>query len=171
VGAAAPVVIQPSPKAPHGFTVQRTRLGPLYADSQGMTVYTFKCELPSPGTRTGETYNCDGWNSDLAHREQYCPDVDRCGEIWRPVLAPTDTKVHGGVWSVAIIPDPVRFPLRWKPAGSDLGKTTDEVKVWTYKGQPVYTLTEDRRPGDIWMRSALLPSRWQVVYAGEPEWR
>lgn len=166
------VVLRPAPMAPPGFTVQRTVLGPVYAESRGMTVYMFVCNLPVPGTREvfGDTYDCDGWNADVAQREQFCPDSDKCAEMWHPVLAPPGTKPRGGTWGVATIPDAARHPLRWLPAGGAADEKPGAVQVWTYEGQPLYTFVEDAKPGEIWGASIHLSGQeWKVVHAGRTE--
>lgn len=151
---ALPVVIYPLPPPPaeSDIGIGRTLLGPSYTTADGLTLYTFDCSIRAPGTSdlTGDAYICRNWNDDPAQREQFCAAPDRCAEMWQPQRAPADAQPHGGAWSVAIIPDP-KYPLRWLiPKGSEpLDSASGAIKVWTFKGRPMFAFTEDREPGDI----------------------
>lgn len=162
------VVFAPAPPAPPEITMQRAWSGPVYADLTGLSIYTFKCTMPAPGTRKQETFFCDNWDSPVGHREMFCAAPDRCGERFRPILAPADRKPVGGRWSVATIPDPVRYPLRWIPAGTEADEKPGAVKVITYKGSPVYGWTEDEVPGEMWGNGIVHGGavQWNVIYAG-----
>jgi len=165
------VVLHPTPDAPRGIYAGRTLIGPAFVDSRGMTMYEFHCRLLTSGAdgQAGERYNCDGWNDDTLHREAFCPSFNRCAETFRPVEAPQNAKPNGGAWSVAVVADPLRFPLRWRPLKDNEDLPAGAIKTWVFKGRPLYTATADRRPGDNWgelnSRGAA-GSIWVVALAG-----
>ncbi|MBX6320670.1 MAG: hypothetical protein IRY94_02475 [Rhodospirillaceae bacterium] len=53
--------------------------------------------------------------------------LDRCAENWPPLTADA-TDVAGGAWGIII--------------------RDDGVRQWTYRGRPLYTWTNDKKPGD-----------------------
>jgi predicted lipoprotein with Yx(FWY)xxD motif len=165
------LVLHPVPNAPRGIYVGRTLVGPSFVDSHGMTMYEFHCRLLTTGAdgQADERYNCDSWNDDTLHREAFCPARDRCAEIIKPVDAPKDAKPQSGHWSVAVVPDPARYPLRWHPLKDNEQLPAGAIKSWVYKGRPLYTSTADRRPGDKWGELNSLGgagSLWIVALAG-----
>ena len=168
INSAKLVVLRPAPETPKEFTKVVTPIGLIYGDSKRMTVYEFSCELRgAPGS--SPRYLCDGWNDDVAHREQFCEGgIDKCAEMWRPVVAPANMGPKGAIWSVAVIPDP-KYPLRWEPATPESLKKPGAIKVWTLYGRPLYTSTRDHEPGD-YFASAIhhqAGQRWSEISAGE----
>ncbi len=163
------VTLEPHPMAPLGITVQNTFMGPLYADARGMTLYMFLCTTIDPDL-VGQRLMCDGVGTDPAFPEGYCTAPDRCGERWIPLEAPAETQPQGGMWSVAVIPDK-RYPLRWRAAkiGEKLGP--DELKVWMFRGRPVYKNVDDKVPGETfgYRHSAGISVDWVPVRAGPVE--
>jgi predicted lipoprotein with Yx(FWY)xxD motif len=174
VDQARPVILYPTPAPPvaSGISIKRILFGDVYVSSKGMTLYAFTCRMRAPGTMAlGGTFLCGNWRDDPGFREQYCPAPDRCGEMWRPLQAPANARPHGGTWSVAIIPDPVRYPLRWVP---DFGKAALDphaIKVWTYKGRPMYASVTDQQPGDFNAHNinSVDGERWLAILAGAAE--
>jgi predicted lipoprotein with Yx(FWY)xxD motif len=168
------IVLKPEAKAPQGVTVVRSLIGPVFADDKGMTLYKFNCKTPNPagldGT-SGGAFACDNWNDDPSYSEQYCPGRDRCAEMWRPFRAPDEVQVRGGTWSVAVIPDPVHFPLRWVPLASEAARQEGAVKVWTYHGRPLYTATGETVSGGLWGHNYTILSgtSWDAALAGVSE--
>ena len=176
VDQATPVTLYPVPPPPamSGIGVKRVTIAPVYTNADGMTLYVFECHVRAPGTANigGEAYTCRGWSDDPSQREQFCPAPDKCGEMWQPLRAPADAQPHGGVWSVAVIPDPVRYPLRWVPAGAKSAESAaGAIKVWTFKGRPLYTSVQDREPGDFEGHEVHQNSgqRWSAALAGDLE--
>lgn len=141
------VVLRPAPELPGELSVSVTPIGRLIADVHGKTVYEFSCTLPTPPGYSQSRYTCDGWNDHPLHREQFCPGL-RCLEMWRPVAAPADAAITGGVWSVAVIPD-LQYPLRWVPATREALQKPGAIRVRTHNGRPLYTSTRDEVPGDF----------------------
>ncbi len=146
------ILLHPVEDAPRGIFVSRTIQGPTFVDANGMTTYDFHCYLRANGAEglAQERYACDSWDNDPMHAEQFCTAPDKCAANWRPVLAAVDAKARGGSWSTAVIPDPERYPLRWRPfkPGDELEKGA--VKAVTYRGRVLYTSTYDKVPGDHW---------------------
>jgi predicted lipoprotein with Yx(FWY)xxD motif len=172
---AVPVVLYPTPRPPvhSGIAVRRILVGPVYTDAKGMTLYAFNCTVRSPGTAElgGDAFICRGWNDDVSQREQFCAAPDKCGEMWQPLQAPANTPPQGGTWSVAIIPDPARYPLRWVPAAGKVDSSLGAIKVWTFRGRPLYTSVQDRVPGDFEGHAIHQNSgqRWSALLAGDLE--
>jgi predicted lipoprotein with Yx(FWY)xxD motif len=168
------VILKPVPRPPSEVSIYRTPLGPVYTDARGMTLYAFSCSLPVPGLVTrGDRYSCDDGRDDASQREQFCPGTNRCAQIWRPLQARANARPQGGAWSVAVIPDPVNYPLRWVPAGSDAEKAPGAIKVVTHYGRALYASTADHEPGDFWGGEAHQNTgqRWSAVIAGEADGR
>jgi predicted lipoprotein with Yx(FWY)xxD motif len=176
VDSARLVVLRAEPKAPSGVTVVRTLIGPVFADSKGMTLYIFTCRTPNPAGLdgpSGGSFSCDNWNDDASYSEQYCPGRDRCAEKWAPYPAPSSTPPQGGTWSAAIIPDPVRYPMRWVPSSREAARAPGAMSVLTYKGHPVYLSKNDQGPAELtghglWVLSG---TNWTAVLAGVSEER
>lgn len=171
---ATPVVLKAVARAPKGVTVNRTLVGPVYSDGQGKTLYTFNCENYAPAGLSASVpfVLCDDWTDDPALGEQFCEARDRCAERWQPFAAPASARPRGGVWSVAVIPDP-KYPLRWKLTDSAEASSPNAIKVWTYEGRPLYTFLGDHGPGD-WNGhefSRLAGPIWSIVLAGPRDLR
>ncbi len=168
------VVLHPMPEVPAGITVRRTALGPVYADSNGRTLYVFSCDIRPPGSRESiGGLICDGWDNDLFQREQYCPAADKCAQNWMPFEAPEDAQPSGGIWTVMTIPDPVNYPLRWQPLDSAGELPPGAVNVWLFEGRAVFTSKDDDGPGQLWGHNVHQNSgqRWLAINAGWGEGR
>ena len=85
-GEAAPhwkaAVVQPAPKPPSAIRINVTSAGDVYADSRGMTLYTFRCSEESP-----DTMSCDTAGSSSLYRLTICGGPEKCMATWRPVPA------------------------------------------------------------------------------------
>jgi len=174
IDGAQPLIVLPAPKAPAGVSVRRSFIGPVFTDAKGMTLYYLRCERLNPAGRDapqGQYVFCDNWSDDVAYREIYCPAADRCSELWRPFVPLANETPHGGIWSQVVIPDPVRYPLRWVPLADPAAKTPGAIKVRTYRGHPLYTAVADDRPGDIRGHNfnSQHTSMWTAAMAGAPE--
>ena len=170
------VVLQPEPKAPSGVTVVRSLIGPVFADAKGMTLYTFSCRTPNPAGLDGASggyFSCDNSTDDPSYAEQYCPARDKCADMWTPFQAPANAHIKGGTWSMAVIPDPEHFPMRWVPSSSEAARQPGAITVWTHDGHPVYTSKNDQGPAELtghglWVLSG---TDWSAVLAGMSEER
>jgi predicted lipoprotein with Yx(FWY)xxD motif len=166
------VVLRPAPPVPRGIFTSVTPIGIVYADPKGMTLYEFTCDLRHANGAvldSSRRYTCDGWNDDVGQREQFCPGPDRCAEMWRPLQVARGTVPRGGLWSVVVIPDPKRYPLRWVPTTDEAAQRPGAIKVATYMGRPLYTFTRDREQGDYFGSYVHQNTgqRWGVVRAAE----
>jgi predicted lipoprotein with Yx(FWY)xxD motif len=167
------ITLQEPPKPPRQVFVYMALFGPVYTNPQGLTLYYFQCAPYKPPGRgvPGETLACDGPTDDVTYREVYCPAPDRCAQMWRPFRAPEDAQPRGGTWSIAAIPDPVHYPLRYVNLGAQSALRAGAIKVWTYKGRPLYTFAGDHVAGDVKGHKIrqLAVSDWSAVLAGRLE--
>ena len=133
------VYTQPAPPFPKGFTVQDTTAGQVLADSRGMTIYQYRC-----GDDSYDQLGCDYPSETQAFRLAMCGGGNalRCLRSFPYVLAPK--RGHNGscaAWCVIDI-DPITGHFA-KPG------ERGALRVWAYRGRPVYTYAGDERPGDI----------------------
>ena len=129
-------------KLPLGIQVVATALeGPVYADAQGRTLYTWPLialRNGSTGDRKDGPSNCtdDVLRTEIGFMSPYpaglvLPYADEgvsCTQVWPPVLASADA-VEVGKWSLA--------------------ERADGSKQWAYDGFPLFTSNLDKRPGDV----------------------
>jgi predicted lipoprotein with Yx(FWY)xxD motif len=106
----------------------------IYADSRGLTLYTMHCR---PG-RAG--LSCDDIGDDPRYWLDYCGGETRCAKTWRPLPAPANAQSIDHLWSVITI-DP-KHPFR--PIATGEG-----MRVWAFRGRPVFTYVRDALPGDF----------------------
>jgi predicted lipoprotein with Yx(FWY)xxD motif len=113
------MVLEPAPPLPAWVTIQGSDAGALYADARGATIYTHTLK---PGA---------------------CEIGDCITQEWKPVLAvaagksPTKADVGNALYLAA-------------PSGSwSTTRRADGTEQWTYKGQPLFTNVNDRRPGEF----------------------
>jgi predicted lipoprotein with Yx(FWY)xxD motif len=127
---------------PPGFQVTITPLeGPVFADASGRTLYTWPLAAQrngQVGDRPGRPSSCtdEVLQVSVGFMSPYpagllLPDLDQrvsCTSVWPPVLAPEGAKPVGK-WSII--------------------ERDDGAAQWAYDGQPLYTSTLDRQPGDV----------------------
>ncbi|WP_439107393.1 hypothetical protein [Congregibacter sp.] len=127
---------------PPGFHVEPTELeGPVFADAQGRTLYTWpqlKLRNGYSGEAAGKTACYDkvvtvtaGLMSPYPPGVKL-PDLDTrpsCTDLWPPVLADTDAQPIGD-WSLVL--------------------RRDGARQWAYKEQPLYTSIRDYQAGDTY---------------------
>ncbi len=100
--------------------------GPLLVTKDGLSLYTqSRQQLQYGGRETRDGYRFN-YSSAKAVGTRGC--VDDCTKTWKPLLAPANAQPQG-FWEVA-----------------DRG---DGTKQWAYKGSPLYTYVDDKKPGDI----------------------
>ena len=128
---------------PEGFSVQLTALeGPVFADPQGKTLYSW----PLHGLRNGDlgdrkeqasTCTDEVTTTNTGLMSPYpggyeLPELDKrpsCIEVWPPVLADEDAEVVG----------------KWTTIERDDGSLQ-----WAFDGYPLYTSVLDSKPGDVY---------------------
>lgn len=132
------VYTQKAPSPPAEFTMQDSEIGIVLADSRGMTIYRYHC-----GDDSFDQLACDHPDSPQAYRLAICGGgkVERCLREWPYVVAAEDAKVTSRTWTVISI----------DPQTGHFAEPSDEgaLRVWAYRGSPVYTHFRDKRPGDI----------------------
>jgi predicted lipoprotein with Yx(FWY)xxD motif len=126
---------------PRGFKVVVAEFeGPVFADAEGKTLYTW----PRTGLRNGDAGEqkgkptCDDhkYTDNAGLMSPYpggleLPEVETrpsCTDVWPPVLAKSNAKPVGK-WTVV--------------------DRKDGRKQWAYDGQALYTSVLDREPGDV----------------------
>jgi predicted lipoprotein with Yx(FWY)xxD motif len=127
---------------PPGIQVVATALdGPVYADAQGRTLYTWPLRAlrnGSTGDRKDAASNCtdEVLRTEAGLMSPYpaglvLPYSDQgvsCTQIWPPVLAPEDAE-EVGKWTLV--------------------KREDDSNQWAYDGFPLYTSNLDEKPRDL----------------------
>lgn len=129
-------------EVPPGIQVVATALeGPVYADAEGRTLYTWPLialRNGSTGDRNDGPSNCTdevlrvevGFMSPYPEGLllPYADDGVTCAQIWPPVLASEDAE-EVGKWTLV--------------------EREDGSQQWAYDGYPVYTSHLDKKPGDV----------------------
>ena len=131
------VFTQQAPPLPQGFTVQDTTAGQVVADETGRTIYIYFC-----GDDAVDQLGCDHPTETQAYRLAMCGagDPDRCLSTFPYVLAPKGARSKSRAWSVVEIdPKTGHLATHGQPGA---------LRVWAYRGRPVYTYAGDHRPGD-----------------------
>ncbi len=100
--------------------------GPLMVTKAGLSLYTQSRQQLQYGGRESRDGYRYGYSSAKAVGTRGC--MDDCTKTWHPLVAPPGAQ-SSGFWEVAT--------------------RNDGVKQWAYKGSPLYTFDEDKKPGDI----------------------
>ena len=131
------VFLQRAPSAPAGFQVVDTNGGQVLTDRNGKTLYTFNCVED-----TADTLYCDNPTSAQEYRWAMCGGGDpaRCLKTFPYVVADKNDKSLSRAWTVMEINPKTGRVATGKP---------DALRVWAYRGRPIYTFVEDKQPGDI----------------------
>jgi predicted lipoprotein with Yx(FWY)xxD motif len=121
---------------PAGITMQWTADGQVFADSEGRTLYLWFCSEDAP-----DRLGCDRPTSTLAYWRSICGPAEQCLATWKPALAPKNAKPIGRTWSIVTL----------DPTGERQFAAPDSkgIRVWAYRGRPLYTFARDREPGDM----------------------
>lgn len=129
-------------KVPPGIQVVATPLdGPVYADAQGRTLYTWPVRAlrnGSLGDRKDGPSNCtdEVLRTEVGFMSPYpaglvLPYAEQgisCTQIWPPLLAPEGAE-EVDKWTLV--------------------EREDGSKQWAYDGYPLYTSNLDKKPGDV----------------------
>lgn len=128
---------QAAPAPPKEFTEQDTDIGIVLADSKGMTIYTYNC-----GDDSADQLDCSFPDSPQTYRLAICGGgkVERCLRDWPYVKALADAKSPNRTWTVMTID-----PMTGRVAQDG---QQGALRVWAYRGIPVYTHYRDKQPGD-----------------------
>jgi predicted lipoprotein with Yx(FWY)xxD motif len=109
----------------------------IYTTVKGMTLYTMYCF-----DDTADHLECDDAEVGPHYWLSFCGGEERCAETWRPLPAPVGAKPIENVWSLITI-NPRRPWLA-------MDKTAGGLRVWAYRGRPVFTYEQDSAPGDFY---------------------
>ncbi len=130
--------VQKAPAIPAEFTIQDSITGVVLADSKARTIYIYNCADDSV-----DQLACDQVDSPQAYRLAICGggQVARCLHDWPYVVASASAKSLNRTWQVLDI----------NPKTGHLAKAGEEsLRVWAYRGQPIYTNAHDEMPGDLY---------------------
>ncbi|MGE4064564.1 MAG: hypothetical protein AB7E79_14455 [Rhodospirillaceae bacterium] len=133
------VYTQKAPEPPKEFTYQDSITGVVLADSKGRTIYHYNCADDSV-----DQLACDQLDSPAAYRLAICGggNVDRCLRDWPYVEASPSAKSISRTWQVVSINPRTGHEAKPGEAGA--------IRVWAYKGQPLYTNRMDKEPGSLY---------------------
>jgi predicted lipoprotein with Yx(FWY)xxD motif len=133
-----PATLQKPLAPPADITLQMTADGPVFADKNGMTLYGYGCsdEAPDRGL-------CDIPGGSESYHRSLCGVGQVCIDTWRPVVASKDAKPVGHTWSIITVDATGKY-LYAAPGQKD------GLRVWAYRGRPVYTFVGDKEPGDMY---------------------
>ncbi len=132
------VYTQKAPPPPDEFTMQDSETGVVLADSRGKTIYLYNC-----GDDSYDQLACDHPDSPQVYRLAICGGgkVERCLREWPYVVAAADAKSTSRTWTVIEIDPQTGYFAKSGQEGA--------LRVWAYRGAPVYTHAGDKMPGDI----------------------
>jgi predicted lipoprotein with Yx(FWY)xxD motif len=137
------VVFRKDPGAPREIRTHMSLIGEVYTDTDGHTLYTYNCTAP---TRDG--VRCDEPGDPAGYWVALCGDAKECARRWHPYLAPANARPIGE-WSAVDI----TYPVFKENPGIIYPSDLPHVKVWAYRGTPLWTYYEDKEAGDIWGHS------------------
>ncbi|MYA37741.1 MAG: hypothetical protein F4030_12465 [Gammaproteobacteria bacterium] len=132
------VFTQKAPAYPSSFTVQSTIAGDVLADADGRTIYVYRC-----GEDSADQLACDHPDDTQVYRLAMCGGgaPDQCLEHWPYVMAGADEKSINRSWRVlSIDPKTGRLAGDGEPGA---------LRVWSWRGRPVYLFAGDKLPGDV----------------------
>ncbi len=132
-----PVVLQKPLAPPAELSVQMTADGEVYADGRGMTLYSWGCV-----DEAEDRALCDVPGASQTYRRALCGVPATCIATWRPVVAAAAARPVGRTWSIVTV-DPTGAYQYAAPG------QTGGLRVWAYRGRPVYTFAGDQEPGDM----------------------
>jgi predicted lipoprotein with Yx(FWY)xxD motif len=128
-------VVQPAPEPPREITTRVTFMGEVLTDQRGYPIYWYNCREDGP-----DALSCDEPPDRNLLWYDLCGGTPKaCAEQWHPLVAPEHPKSAAYSWTV------VTMPLPWSPVRAADG-VTDGLKVWAYKGRPVFTYVGDDAP-------------------------
>lgn len=135
-----PIFFQRATPTPPAIETRFSLIGDIYTNRDGMALYVFTCE---EGPRA---VPCDDRGDAAAHWSIICGAMEYCAQRWRPYAAAPDAK-PSGEWTIATIPHPVFTDSTGFTYGED--NHNPVVRVWAFRGRPVYTFADDDEPGQV----------------------
>lgn len=127
-----------APPPPAEFTTQVAVSGDVLADANGKTIYYYTC-----GDDSLDQLACDTMDSPQVYRIAIAGggDWNRALKMWPYVEASPTAKIPSQLWSIVWV-DP-------KTGREAQANQNGALRVWAYRGRPVYTYAGDKQPGDI----------------------
>lgn len=138
LGGWRPVVFRKGTGTPPEIGKQLSLAGELYTTRDGKTLYMYRCSVNFGGVP------CDAPGEPARYMVALCGDAATCSERWKPYRAAANAKPIGD-WSIVEITDPPFID----PLGDLYPEGAPKVKVWAYRGSPLYTYYLDTSPGGI----------------------
>ena len=138
-GGWAPAIYRRAMPPPAQIKTRLTLSGKIYTTAKGLSLYAFSCaesEVP-------DGLYCDDPGDAAAYWSALCGDAKECSRRWRP-YAPDAMARPSGDFTIEEVSDPPFVD----PAGTTAPSGTPKVKVWAYRGKPMYTFVDDDEPGD-----------------------
>jgi len=132
------VFIHRTPDPPKGFGIVDTHGGQVRTDPTGKTIYVYHC-----GEDSADFLYCDTPGDPQAYRWAVCGggSPERCVKTFPYVLADKRAKSNSLAWSIrSIDPQTGRYVEEGTPGS---------LRIWAFRGRPVYTFAGDHQPGDI----------------------
>ncbi len=125
------------PAPPSRFQTVDTDGGQILANADGKTIYYYSCVED-----TLDSLLCDTPDAPQEYRLAVCGagDIDRCLQTFPYLRADKGEKSHSSAWSIIDI-DPKTGRYATNPDTS--------LRVWAYRGRPLYTFARDSKVGDI----------------------
>jgi len=88
---------------------------------------------------------CDDPGDPAGYMVALCGDAKECARRWRPYRASANARPSGD-FSIIEMP----YPMFTTNPGALFPPDEPQIKVWAYRGNPVFTYYEDQTPGDAW---------------------
>jgi predicted lipoprotein with Yx(FWY)xxD motif len=130
----------------------------VYTNTRGMTLYVISCV-----ENTAEHLSCDDVGDSPRYWLSFCGGEERCARTWHPLTAPSGAQSIDNIWSTTTI-NP-RHPWRAIDRGQQ------GLRVWAYRGMPVFTYAHDFKPGDYngnnWLPEAGMHAQPILAYQAE----
>lgn len=132
------VYTQLAPALPKEFTIQDASAGQVLADAKGRTIYLYRCIED-----TVDQFECDGADDPQAYRLAICGagDATRCQRTFPYAVAGHRAKSPNRTWTIVNVDPRTGRRAAARQAGA--------VRVWAYRGRPVFTFSGDTQPGEI----------------------
>lgn len=139
MGGWQPVVFRKGQALPSAIGKRLNLAGELYTTREGKTLYAYRCRT----LLFDDGVPCDGAGEPARHMATLCTDGPTCAARFRPYRAAPGAK-PSGAWTIAEITDP---PFT-DPLGVLYPEDAPKIKVWAFRGSPVYTYYLDTLPRD-----------------------
>ena len=130
------IFLSRAPAWPKGFKTAETVSGLVLTKTSGKTIYLYHCVEDTP-----DSLFCDTPDMPQEYRFAVCGanDPDRCLRTFPYVVAEKGAKSESLSWSIMEV-DP--------KTGRTAQNPEDSLRVWAFRGRPIFTFTEDRQDGD-----------------------